>query len=484
MTSGSLERDTNGGASSYDDLATSLPSAEAAAAESSASLTSSMAFMESIDKGLPQAAEFSDGSLDPLWGKRTESGDTGSLQRLDVETIRLLTTYARQLDEVSRLWYDYAALISAPKTTLVDLTTFESTYRSALASLEVQATASVKLLEVRLDRSTIDHCHVFTAAYLAGRPSGEALRNRISELLIRRPAYRPTLIAGLAWSELTTPDDLAWLLESTVPVVRAAGLLVCSQQGIVPEAALEESLAASSDQELACCALRVVGELALESARDIIEARLVERGKHAIAPRCWAARSAALLGDRDLAVDVLRRFSLSRAVTLRRVALEIAPRLPKPGSRQWFRSLVEELGVCEEAVAAVTATGLPHYGPALIRFMAEPELKEAAAYGFAMITGFDPLAAAMTADDGQDPVSLAQHWWEHQGITLERGQRHLLGQPIGVEHCRRILDDEALTLRQRTAAALEYALLVPQQPLLDLFGPSERQRRRLAQCRF
>ena len=73
--------------------------------------------------------------------------------------------------------------------------------------------------------------------------------------------------------------------------------------------------------------------------------------------------------------------------------------------------------------------------------------------------------------------ALVQQWWKDNKGRFQAGQRYLLGEPITVEQCQSVLRKGFQ--RQRIAAALELALLQPEQPLFETRAPGFRQQRLL-----
>jgi len=70
-----------------------------------------------------------------------------------------------------------------------------------------------------------------------------------------------------------------------------------------------------------------------------------------------------------------------------------------------------------------------------------------------------------------------QQWWNDNKGRFQAGQPYLLGEPITVEQCQSVLRKGFQ--RQRIAAALELALLQPEQPLFETRAPGFRQQRLL-----
>jgi uncharacterized protein (TIGR02270 family) len=88
---------------------------------------------------------------------------------------------------------------------------------------------------------------------------------------------------------------------------------------------------------------------------------------------------------------------------------------------------------------------------------------------------------AMDADEDLPwpAPELVQGWWEANKAGYQAGGRYLTGQPITAEACKQVLVTGFQ--RQRTAAALELALMDPGAPLFESRAPGLRQQKLLGQ---
>lgn len=130
--------------------------------------------------------------------------------------------------------------------------------------------------------------------------------------------------------------------------------------------------------------------------------------------------------------------------------------------------------------------------------MSIPEYARAAGEAFCMITGVDLAYEDLDAEwpegfqagpteDPQDEdveldidedllwpqAELIDQWWQRNGGRYQQGMRYLCGQLITDVNCRRVLGDGYQ--RQRISAALELALLKPDEPLFEWRAPGFRQ---------
>ena len=79
-----------------------------------------------------------------------------------------------------------------------------------------------------------------------------------------------------------------------------------------------------------------------------------------------------------------------------------------------------------------------------------------------------------------DPELIRKWWAENQG-NFQPGVRHLVGKPITPEWCWQVLREGYQ--RQRAAAAIELAIMQPDQPLFEVRAPGFRQQKLLAVSR-
>jgi uncharacterized protein (TIGR02270 family) len=217
--------------------------------------------------------------------------------------------------------------------------------------------------------------------------------------------------------------------------------------------------------------------------------------------RYSAAWSAALFGDAGSAA-VLRSFVRS-SFPWPEDALKVAMRCMALASAiDWQAELAKQADTMRLATIGAGAIGDPVLIPWLMEQMAVPELARVAGESFTMITGVDiayvdlegerpegfesgPTENPEDEDVEMDPdedlpwpkPELIGAWWEKNKTGFKTGTRHLLGLPITEENLRQVL--RTGRQRQRHAAALELAMLIPGQPLFEIRAPGFRQKKML-----
>ncbi len=230
--------------------------------------------------------------------------------------------------------------------------------------------------------------------------------------------------------------------------------------------------------------LRLVGELGRADLAPYLREAMQTQQEDAV---FWASWSAILLGDHD-AASSLKAYVFEIGPGQMR-AIDMAFRvLPVEQARRWISSLS---GNPTQARAVIRATGAladPHAVNWLLAKMEEPVLARLAGEAFTNITGIDlehnqlvlenPLTSPPQPNDDSedDDVSLDEDenlpWpdpakiksiWANHGSNFVAGQRYFMGRGITPEILRDKLENS--NQRQRHSAAMELALISPDQPL-------------------
>lgn len=246
-------------------------------------------------------------------------------------------------------------------------------------------------------------------------------------------------------------------------------------------------------------ALKAVGELGRHDLLAMVVDSFDDKDEKC---RFYAAWSAVLLGS-NTGIDPLQRVLEAKSVYEQR-ACELAVRKMDNGEAvQWLDELGRHASSIRLAINGYGALGNPKAIPRLIEMMPVPELARPAGEAFSMITGVDiayedletdppeDFHAGPTEDPEDEDVDmdpdedlpwpdpeLIGAWWHKNQISFQSGKRYLAGHPISSENCLHVLRDGFQ--RQRMAAALELALLHPDQPLFEVRAPGYRQQRLLA----
>lgn len=339
---------------------------------------------------------------------------------------------------------------------------------------------------------------VFTAAVLA-LESG--VKDRVQCVLdAARGSSENTrgLVSALGW----LPYDmvvavLAEWLESADVFLRRVATAAKAAHGYGSGQALDEAIR-SGEPQLCATALLAAGKLA---RLDLLDLAAEYLGAQEPCCRFAAAWTVTRLSSNPVAIDVLKSFAESRDGYAERAMQLVVRVLPIGEARAWATGLTRHVATERLGVQAFGALGLPCV-PELLDGMAKPATARVAGESFALITGVDlahegfegnmpdggdagPIEdpadehVAMDPDENLPWPNLVKltEWWQRYATKFDAETRYLCGNVIGHDTLRRVLHDGYQ--RQRAAAALEQAVLLPHQPLFNVKAPGRRQKKML-----
>lgn len=279
-----------------------------------------------------------------------------------------------------------------------------------------------------------------------------------------------------------------------------AGLAACAMHRVDPTTFRDRLLRAVNPGTRAR-AFRTLGELGvsggLSSCIDTV------RNDPEPEVRFWGAWSAVLLGDRQIALDVLTQCGLgdgAHRVRAFRLSLQA---MSNDVAHSTLRQLAGRPEHRRSAIEGCGIHGHPEYVAWLIHQMRDVQDARLAGEAFSLITGADLSHQALDCpapdgfrsgptDDADDPnvemdpddglpwpnVNKIERWWNAQGGRFQIGRRYFLGQTVTKEHCIKVL--KTGYQRQRVLAAHYLRLLEPGTPLFNTSAPAWRQQRLLA----
>ena len=305
--------------------------------------------------------------------------------------------------------------------------------------------------------------------------------DQIAEVIetVKGSGLHEGLISAVGWMPLEIAKPIfQQLIKSSDEAECAMGLGAMSLHREEPASGLTGFL---NDNRVTVVrrAVRMVGELGRQDLLSIIKPYFSAEDESLI---FWASWSAALLGD-SVALHGLKVFVDVDAYALR--ALNIAlRRLPVSTAAQWLEEFSQDEKSMRLVIEGAGIIGDPVFIEGLLNAMRVPALARVAGESFTMITGMalaqqgwavsSPISEEESVLDTEahlpwpDAAAIAQ-WWESHQSGFQTGVRHLVGQPITQEHAQRVL--RTGTQRQRAAAALELALLIPGMPLFETRAP-------------
>lgn len=398
-------------------------------------------------------------------------------------------------EEAAFLWFLRKRAVHAQHYRLFELTRLDNRVEAHLDGLRVAGPEGWELCEQALEIGEAGE--VFAAGLLALESKDP---HRLAKLMsIAETSHEATkgLISAFGWTE---PSKLSGtvkqLLNSNSDFQRLIGLSACAIHRVDPGKVLD-NLVHDHDAPLPlrARALRTVGEL---KRRDLIhDLRDYFRAGESLI-RFWAAWSAVLLGNRSDALDVLKTFVVTGSNQFPKALPLLLRAMPVEHSSALLKGLAQYPERQRDLVSGVGTIGDPLYVPWLIKQMNTPALARLAGESFSFITGadiaFEGLQSerpegleseptenpedenvALDSDEDlpwPDPMKI-QAWWDARQHQFQNGNRYLLGAPITEAQCQKILREGFQ--HQRAAAALELALMKPDEPLFEVRAPGWRQ---------
>jgi uncharacterized protein (TIGR02270 family) len=414
-------------------------------------------------------------------------------------------------DQAAFLWTSRSFVGRSSAVTVAALASVDDRISRLVTALSERPGLAEHLLAA--DHSPFASGHVFVTAAVAVRSGTGAVVDELVKRLEGRDALLSPLASALAWFDYNEVSDLVehLLASSEAPVIRL-GLMAAVAHGFDPGAPLEAALEAK-DPMLRATALEATGRLGAADLRPRLRASLQDDDD---ACRFWAAWSAVRLGDRS-GLPVLGRFAVASG-PFARPACDLALRALEPGEA--VRAQTRFTSAAADKRLGVFAAGIvgdPALAGWLFNQMKSAALARHAGAAFCLMTGRDlrrndlegpplqPLpevtvdtahtasaaaeeeAGVATEPDAErgwyaldelddfvwpDPGRI-QRWWAREGHAFAPGERYLGGLPIRRAELMQLL--RTGNQRQRAAAALELALLNPDEPLLDVVAPVHRQ---------
>lgn len=409
------------------------------------------------------------------------------------------TVVQQHVDDAAVLYGCRSALCAAPHSALRDLRRFDDRLIAHLDGLSIAGDEGWPFCEAALHTPSAGALFINAVRVIQERR--ERGLDRVLAIAQAMPETRQGVLAAFGWLDPQHLEGMvARLLASEEAFSRLVGIAACAVHRVDPGMALGRWLHDHSPLVRAR-AIRAAGEL---GRHDLMPACLAALTDDDPDCRLWAAWSAALLGNRGVALEALtardiapepwqtRAFRLAlQAMSVRASHTALEDRGREPGSLRW---LIQGSGIA----------GDPGYVPWLIKHMGNETTARLAGEAFSLITGADlalqdlerkppktfesgptidpdDLNVQMDPDEGlpwPDPERI-EKWWSANGGRLRAGTRCFMGAPVTREHCIGVLKNGYQ--RQRILAAHYLCILQPGIPLFNTSAPAWRQQRLLAQ---
>lgn len=398
-------------------------------------------------------------------------------------------------EEAAFLWILRSYAVHAPHYRLKDLAKLDTRIEAHLDGLRIAGPIGAELCEAAVEIGEAGE--VFAASMLALENKDQQKLARTIEIAEKSPEASKGLISALGWTEpAKLSGTVKQLLDSESSFQRYIGLTACAIHRVNPGKALDNLIHDSKAPiYLRARAFRTAGEL---KRRDLFyEIRDYFKDTET-AIRFWTAWSAVLMGDRFEALDILKTFVIPQAGLFPKALALLLRALPLEQAATLLKTLAPYPERQRDLISGTGIIGDPLYVPWLIKQMETPELARLAGESFSLITGADiayedlegdkpngfesgpsenPKDEDVALDSDEDlpwpdPVKI-QTWWSAKQHQFQQGSRYLLGAPISEAQCRQVLREGFQ--RQRNAAALELALMNPNETMFETRAPGWRQ---------
>jgi len=315
----------------------------------------------------------------------------------------------------------------------------------------------------------------------------------------------PDTFAGLASAFGWAPRDrlagvVRNLLVSESPFRRRLGIASCRLHGVDPGAILVTALH-DPDPSIRAEAFRTAGTIGLA---NLLTSCIAAMDDGDSACGFWAAWSAVLFGDRQLALQMLSTIGLAPGPHRTRAFRLALQAQTLDTAHALLQEIASDPGEIRRAILGSGIVGDPKYVPWLIRHMSNKALARAAGEAFRLITGADLAWLDLERkppedfesgpnDDPNDPdvamdpdnglpwpdQARVDKWWTANAPRFQAGARFFLGGAVTREHCLEVLKNGYQ--RQRVLAAHYLCLLGPGTPLFNTSAQAQRQQQALAQ---
>ena len=412
---------------------------------------------------------------------------------------------AQHLDDAVSLRAVRSVVLREPHVKLKDLARVDERLLAHLDGLSIAGDDGADLSRTALELPGVGQ--LFVACVLAIERRDTTAIEQLLSLLEAVPDAPRALSSAFGWVAAPQLRGLtAPLLTSPSPQRRWLGLVACAQHRVDPGAALTQALQ-DADPRVRTRALQAAGELGRTDLLASCLAQLNDANdtndtQEAIAMS--AVRCAVLLGDRNEAVQRLRKQALAPGPH-RLEALAVTLFITDAyAARALIRQLATEGADTRTMIRAAGWSGDVQVMPWLFKQMESKPHARLAGEAFSFITGVDLAWNHLHRDapqseppgpndDPSDPdVSLDEDenlrwpdlpkiaaWWQKNQERFKPGARYFLGAPPTSAHCVQALRNN--TQRQRMAAADYLSLLNPGSVLFNCAAPAHRQQRLLAQ---
>jgi len=412
---------------------------------------------------------------------------------------KVITPIIQQyVDDCSFLWMLRKGAVKEPHYNLRDLIKLEERVEACLDGIRIAGQSGWEICEQALIFEGAGE--IFTAAVFACESGDASKFETVLQVAGTDLEIFSGFISALGWSSFSMVEPwLTGMANANASIYRFTSIAAYSLHRVDPGPFLNRAV---QDEHplVQARALRIAGEL---KRKDLLMdlRKFFQSGDDNL--RFWSVWSAILLGDHST-IEHMKPFFTIKSPFFNRACQLVLRCMDIATGQQWLQGLAMFPDTLRLVIKGAGIVGDPAYVPWIIKQMENEEVARVASEAFIMITGADfdeenlggewpegflagptenPKDENVQMDPDEDlpwpePALVAQ-WWEKNKHRYQEGVRYLVGQPITIGHCRKIL--KIGLQRQRRAAALELAIRVPHEPLFNTSAPGKRQQQLLAQ---
>jgi uncharacterized protein (TIGR02270 family) len=401
---------------------------------------------------------------------------------------------SQHAEEAAFLWLLRDAAVIAPHHDLPSITRLDQRVEAHLDGLRVAGADGWQAAWQEFQEHP-EPGEAFTAAVLALESADPADVQAVLDAVGSSRELTRAIVSAVGWlTEDTAAVAVPMLFALGDPIGRRIAVAGASVRRSHPgTAALDEAL---RDSLARVRAIEAIGELGDSGFLERVRGHMTASDADVRAAAAWTV--ARIAGD-SAAISELQAIAMTESLYRIRSADLVVRRLEPASALRWV-TMLEQIPGCERvAIHAAGALGDPAWIPKLIEKAEVPTLARAAGEALSLITSvhisYDKLERDETPegfqlgptedasddrvepdpDDGlawPDPERIRK-WWAANREQFHRGVRHLCGQPITQASLQAVL--QRGYQRQRTAAALEMAVRIPQRALFEVRSPGWRQ---------
>lgn len=406
----------------------------------------------------------------------------------------LIDILEEHLEEADFLWQQRENALGDRAYDLDGLAELEERLLAHLDGLVLGGKEAWALLEPKLAGGEVGE--VFAAAFVA-LESGDP--ERVELLQKTFGGAEGPILDGIRHALRHTPSPeiekiVRPLLDNEKGAVRAAVIDVISFRRLPLETRLLQAGLQEKDPLVASAAANAVGRLRLADLKNGIEGALES---DAASVRLEAMRAGLLLKS-EKALSRCRK-AVQERVEEGGEAILLLGLLGHPEDGPLLVNALGEAALARNAVMSLGLLGRAATMEALIQCTADPKLARLSGEAIRTLTGVDlekeklvtPPEAKAKMEDGEDKLEAdpdeglpvpdpakVDGWWRKNASRFDKKARYRKGQPYSPQKLIELLHTG--TLQERHHAAMEWALIDPSLPLLEMHAFATRQRKETA----